>query len=139
MISGHIASIQPTNEIDSPRAATAATPMALGGEATGVPRPPTLDASGIDSANPARAFSWGNAYRTGSSTANIVAAVAVFAMNWPSTAVSSMSASSAVRALSLNGVSTRLARLRSRRYLAAPSAMRKPPRKRMTTGSASAE
>ena len=108
----------------------------MGGDPTGVPMPPTLAASGTARAKPVRAARVGRLESTGSRTANIVAVVAVLDMNIDSTAVMSISASRAERALPLNGVRMRAARLRSRAYFAAPSAMRNPPRKRMITGSA---
>ena len=112
--------------------------MALGGVPTGVPMPPTLAATGMDRARPARGRPWGRAPRMGMTTANMVAVVAVLDMNMLSSAVMTIRPSTVRRAEPVKGLMSTAARFLSRWYLAAPSAMRKPPRNRMMTGLARA-
>ena len=136
---GTAMSIQSTKDTRMPCSASAPIAIAFGGVPTGVPMPPTLAASGIDSATPARALPAGSVLRIGMTTANIVAVVAVFDMNMLSTAVISMSPSTVRRALSGKGRNMIAARLRSSPNFSAPCAIMNPPRKRMMTGWASAE
>jgi hypothetical protein len=74
----------------------------------------------------------------GMTTANMVAVVAVLDMNMLSSAVMTIRPSTVRRAEPVKGLMSTAARFLSRWYLAAPSAMRKPPRNRMMTGLARA-
>ncbi len=136
---GTASSIQPTNDTASSRADSAPSAIALGGLPTGVPIPPMFAATGMDRATPVRAGPGGRDAITGTTTANIVAVVAVLDTNIDSDAVITIRPSTAARGPRANGRSSTAARLRSRSNLAAPSAMRKPPRKSTITGSASVE
>ena len=134
---GTAMTIHSTNEMDRPRAASAPRAIAFGGVPTGVPMPPMLAATGIARATPAFALASGMAAMIGMTTANMAAVVAVFDMNIDRAAVISMSPSTVRRPEPANGFMNTAARLWSSPNLAAPSAIRKPPRNRMMTGFAS--
>src|SRR5690606_13542614 len=118
-VTGSVASIQPTKVIVSPRSVSAARAIALGGEPTGVARPPMFAATGILRAKPVRPTPGGRENRTGIRTANIVAVVAVFDMNIDREAVMSMSPITVRLALFWNGRAMTAASPRSSAYLAA--------------------
>ena len=103
-----------------------------------MPMPPTLAATGMDRARPARGLPAGSAPSTGMTTANMVAVVAVLDMNMLSKAVMIIRPRTVLRAEPVKGRMRTAARFLSRWYFSAPSAMRKPPRNRMMTGLASA-
>ena len=131
---GNAIIIQCTKETEMPASPKAPTAIALGGVPTGVPMPPTFAASGIARASPARALPRGRTPRMGITTVNMVAVVAVLDMNMDSTAVMSISPRVVMRADSGKGRSITAARLWSRPYFSAPSAIMKPPMNRIITG-----
>ena len=120
-----------------PISAMALRAMALGGVPMGVPMPPMLAATGMQSAKAARPRSSGaNRESTGARMASIIAAVAVLLMNMENRAVTTMRPSKTLAGLVPKGLMSQRARLISKRYLVAAAARKKPPRKRMMMGSA---
>ena len=125
-----------TSKPASPRNLTA---VAFGGVPMVVPIPPTLAATGIESARPTFPLSSsGRPRRTGVSRASIIAAVAVLLMNMENRAMTTRNARRTDQDF-LNGFRRKRARVTSRPYLVAMLASTNPPRKSMTTGSAKAD
>ena len=110
---------------------------ALGGVPIGVPTPPMFAASGMERMKANLAGSSGlNSFITGARIASIKAVVAVLLMNIEKTAVIIINPSMTNRGSFPKGLNKTRARLRSRRYLVAAIARKKPPRKSMMIGEA---
>ena len=111
--------------------------MALGGVPIGVPIPPMLAATGMDSVSATRPLpSGGSALKTGARKVSIMAAVAVLLTNIEKTPVMRINPSSTFSLLLPNGLRRVRARSTSSPDLVAAMASTKPPRKRMMMGSA---
>ncbi len=111
--------------------------MALGGVPMGVPIPPMLAATGMDSVRATRPLpSGGRALNTGVRKVSIMAAVAVLLTNMENTPVMSRNPSSTFSLLVPNGLMSVRARNTSSLDLVAAMARMKPPRNSMIIGSA---
>ena len=120
-----------------PASARNFTAVAFGGVPIGVPMPPRLAATGMDSARPIRPLSsLGRAASTGARKASIIAAVAVLDINIEKMAITSRKPSRTILGLVPKGLSRKRARVTSRPYFSAIMASTKPPRNSITTGSA---
>ena len=103
----------------------------------GVPMPPMLAATGIESVSATRPLpSGGRALNTGARKVSIMAAVAVLLTNIEKTPVMRMNPRSTFSLLLPNGLSSVRARSTSRPDLVAAMARMNPPRNRMMIGSA---
>ena len=111
--------------------------IALGGVPIGVPIPPMLAATGIESVKATRPLpSGGSALNTGARKVSIIAAVAVLLTNIENTPVMRMKPSSTFSLLLPKGLSSVRAKSTSSPDFVAAIASMKPPRKRMMIGSA---
>ncbi|CSA24603.1 Uncharacterised protein [Vibrio cholerae] len=109
--------------------------IALGGVPMGVPIPPILAATGIQSANATRPGSLGpKTAITGVKIESIMAVVAVFDINIENTAVIIIKPNITYFGLLPNGLSSTRAKLTSSRYLVAAIARKKPPKNSMIIG-----
>ena len=111
--------------------------MAFGGVPIGVPIPPRLAATGIDSARPTLPVSSsGRAFSTGARKASIIAAVAVLLMNIEKIEMMIRKPSRTNFGFLPKRPSRPFAMTASMPYLEAMMASTKPPMKSITTGSA---
>ena len=111
--------------------------MVFGGVPIGVPMPPRLAATGIDSAIAMRPLpSAGSCLNTGVRKVSIIAAVAVFETNIEKRPVMSRKPSNTFSLFLPKGFSNALANCASRPVFVAAIARMKPPMKSMMTGSA---
>ena len=111
--------------------------MVFGGVPMGVPIPPRLAATGMDSAMEMRPLpSGGNCLNTGVRNVSIMAAVAVLETNIEKRPVMSRKPSNTFSLFVPNGFSRALASWASRPVFVAAMARMKPPMNSMITGSA---
>ena len=129
--------IQSMNEISALASARKRTAVAFGGVPIGVPIPPRLAATGIDSARPIFPLSSdGSVDKTGARKANIMAAVAVLLMNIEKTEITIRKPKRTIFGLVPKMLNRARPIVTSSPYFSAMIARTKPPRKSMTTGSA---